>query len=107
MGFTISEMMEMQEKLQEKYRNIWDELSPEKGRDKLLWTIGEIGEVIDIVKKNGEEKLMQSAALKEELVTELADVLMYFNEILMCYGISEDELKQAYTDKFKKNMQRW
>lgn len=107
MGFTIGEMMEMQEKLQEKYRNIWDELSPEKGRDKLLWTIGEIGEVIDIVKKNGEEKLMQSAALKEELVTELADVLMYFNEILMCYDISEDELKQAYTSKFKKNMQRW
>ena len=107
MGFTIGEMMEMQEKLQEKYRNIWDELSPEKGRDKLLWTIGEIGEVIDIVKKNGEEKLMQSAALKEELVTELADVLMYFNEILMCYGISEDELKQAYTSKFKKNMERW
>ncbi len=38
---------------------------------------------------------------------ELADVLMYFNDILLCFGISAEELKQSYTDKFERNMKRW
>ncbi len=38
---------------------------------------------------------------------ELADVLMYFNDILLCCGISAKELKQSYTDKFERNMKRW
>lgn len=38
---------------------------------------------------------------------ELADVLMYFNDILLCYGISAEELKQSYINKFEKNMKRW
>lgn len=32
---------------------------------------------------------------------------MYYNDVLLCYGISEQELKEAYTAKFKKNMTRW
>jgi len=27
--------------------------------------------------------------------------------VLLCYGITADELKQAYTEKFEKNMKRW
>jgi len=26
---------------------------------------------------------------------------------MLCYGITADELKQAYTGKFEKNMKRW
>ena len=37
----------------------------------------------------------------------MADVLMYYNDILLCYEISEEELKEAYVAKFEKNMQRW
>ncbi len=37
----------------------------------------------------------------------LADVLMYFNDILLCFGISAEELRQPYTDKFERNMKRW
>ena len=44
---------EMQRKLQDKYKDKWEQLSPEIGKNKMLWMIGEIGEVIDIVKKNG------------------------------------------------------
>ena len=67
----------------------------------------EIGEVIDIVKKHGGEKACQDAELREHLIEELADVLMYYNDILLCYGISAEELKQSYTRKFEKNMKRW
>ena len=69
--------------------------------------IGEIGEVIDIVKKNGGEAACTDPALRGALVEELADVLMYYNDVLLCYGISADELKQVYAEKFEKNMGRW
>ena len=49
--FTISEMQEMQMLLQEKYKDKWEPICAEIGQNKLLWMIGEIGEVIDIVKK--------------------------------------------------------
>lgn len=45
--------------------------------------------------------------LRKDLVEEMADVLMYYNDILLCYGISAVELKQAYIAKFEKNMTRW
>lgn len=35
------------------------------------------------------------------------DVLMYYNDVLLCYGISAEELKKSYIGKFEKNMKRW
>jgi len=106
-NFGINEMLEMQKTLQEKYRDQWNSICPDRGKEQLLWMIGEIGEVIDIVKKHGGEKACQDAELREHLIEELADVLMYYNDILLCYGISAEELKQSYTRKFEKNMKRW
>lgn len=105
--FSISEMQEMQNRLQEKYRDKWEPICPETGKNKLLWLIGEIGEVIDIVKKNGSQKAVTDPSLRKDLIEEMADVLMYYNDVMLCYGISADELKKAYTEKFEKNMQRW
>lgn len=105
--FTINEMQEMQRKLQDKYKDKWEALSPEIGKNQLLWMIGEIGEVIDIIKKNGGAKASDDTELRKHLVEEMADVLMYYNDVMLCYGISADELKQAYTAKLEKNMTRW
>ena len=105
--FSINEMLEMQRALQEKYKDIWEGISPEVGKNKLLWMLGEIGEVIDIIKKHGGETACKDAELREQLVEELADVLMYYNDVLLCYGISAEELKQTYAHKFEKNMERW
>ena len=105
--FGINEMLAMQKALQEKYKDIWKPICPDRGKEQLLWMIGEIGEVIDIVKKHGGEKASREAPLREHLIEELADVLMYYNDILLCYGISAEELKQSYIDKFEKNMKRW
>ena len=105
--FGINEMQEMQKALQEKYRHKWEPICPEIGQNKLLWMIGEIGEVIDIIKKNGGTETSADAALRAELVEEMADVLMYYNDVMLCYGITADELKQAYSEKFKRNMNRW
>lgn len=105
--FSINEMQKMQKALQKKYRHKWEPICPETGQNKLLWMIGEIGEVIDIVKKNGGVKASTDTKLRKELVEEMADVLMFYNDIMLCYDISTDELKQVYSEKFNKNMQRW
>ncbi|MBQ3162648.1 MAG: MazG-like family protein [Oscillospiraceae bacterium] len=105
--FSVNEMLEMQRKLQDKYKDKWEKICPETGKNKLLWMIGEIGEVIDIVKQNGGTKACEDAEIRAHLVEEMADVLMYYNDVLLCYGITADELKQAYTEKFERNMKRW
>ena len=100
-NFSINEMQSMQKELQDKYKEKWERICPETGKNKFLWMIGEIGEVIDIIKKNGD------SSVREHLIEEMADVLMYYNDVMLCYGITEDELKQAYIEKFQKNMKRW
>ena len=105
--FGLNEMLAMQRELQDKYKDKWEPISSETGKNKLLWMIGEIGEVIDIIKKNGSENTVSDDTLREQLIEELADVLMYYNDVLLCYGITADELKQSYTNKFRRNMTRW
>lgn len=106
-SFTIEEMQGMQKNLQEKYKDKWEPICPEIGQNKLLWMIGEIGEVVDIIKKNGGRKASEDENIRQHLVEEMADVLMYYNDVMLCYGITEDELKEAYIKKFEYNLKRW
>ncbi|MBR6377312.1 MAG: nucleotide pyrophosphohydrolase [Oscillospiraceae bacterium] len=105
--FGINEMLGMQQALQEKYKDKWKPICPERGKEQLLWMIGEIGEVIDVVKKHYGADFTRDGTLRDRLIEELADVLMYYNDVLLCYGIGAEELKQSYTRKFEKNMSRW
>ncbi len=105
--FTLNEMQEMQKKLQEKYQGKWEPIEIETGKNKMLWMIADMGECIVFVKKNGAQKAVTEPSLRNDLVEELADVLMFYNDILLCYGITPEELKQAYVAKFEKNMTRW
>ena len=65
--FGINEMLRMQKTLQEKYKAIWEGISPDAGKNKLLWMIGEIGEVIDIIKKHGGVIASQDTGVRREL----------------------------------------
>ncbi len=105
--FTVNEMLEMQKKLQENYKDRWEPINAETGKNKLLWMIGEIGEVIDIIKKNRAQIVMEDRELRKDLVEEMTDVLMYYGDVMLCYGITPEELKRAYTEKFERNMTRW
>lgn len=105
--FTINEMLTMQKELQEKYKDKWEVITPEAGKHKLLWMIGEIGEVIDIIKKNGDKKAAEDSTIRKALVEEMADVLMYYNDIMLCYEITAEEIKSIYIEKFETNMKRW
>ena len=37
----------------------------------------------------------------------IAKLQIALNDVLLCYGISAEELKRSYTAKFEKNMKRW
>ena len=100
-------MLAVQQTLQEKQKDKWETICPEAGKHKLLWMLGEVGEVIDIIKKNGDKNVVEDVDVRQQLVEEMTDVLMYYNDVRLCYGISEQELKEAQVAKFKKNMTRW
>lgn len=103
----FNKMQAMQKQLHEKYLEKWGPLSPEIGRDLLLWMIGEAGEVADIIKKKGDALIMEDEKVHHDFVEEMCDVLMYFNDIMLCYSISPEELTKAYEEKHNRNMSRW
>jgi len=105
--FGLKEMQERQMQLQEKYKEKWGGLSPRKGRDKLLWMMIEAGEAADVIKKSGDLKIMEDEGVRTHFVEELCDVMMYFNDIMLCYDISVEELREIYRKKHDRNMERW
>ena len=105
--FGFREMQKMQMKLQEKYKGKWEAISPEAGKNKLLWLMIELGEAADIIKKNGVGQIMEDKDVRTHFIEEMADVLMYYNDVMLCYDISVDEIKEIYEKKHEKNMKRW
>ena len=63
--FSINEMQKMQRSLQDKYKDRWEPICPETGQNKMLWMVGEIGEVIDIVKKHGAVNALTQEELRK------------------------------------------
>jgi NTP pyrophosphatase (non-canonical NTP hydrolase) len=102
----IAKMQQMQQQLWEKYKLYWPPLEPNQARNSLLWMIEEIGEVISILKKRGEEDVMTDVQLREAMVEELCDVMMFFTDVLIEFGISPIEFTNRYYQKHKKNMRR-
>lgn len=106
-NFGFNEMQQIQKALQERYKDKWGGLSPDKAVEKLLWLYGELGEAGDVIKKNSTEAIMNDKAARSHFVEELCDVMMYFNDIMLCYSVSPEELKEAYLKKHETNMSRW
>lgn len=105
--FSLNRMHEIQTELQAKYFDKWGGLSPEKSVRTLLWMIGEAGEVADIIKKKGEQAIMNDPDIRHDFVEEMCDVLMYFNDLMLCYGITPEEMEAVYEAKHARNMKRW
>lgn len=106
MDLKMSELLDMQRELQEMYLEKWGGVYPEKGARQLLWGIGEIGEVIDIIKKRGADEIMHDPVTRAHLVEEMSDVVMYLLDVMLCYDISADEYSQAHFKKHAHDMKR-
>lgn len=102
----ISDLIAMQNKLQDRMKGKWLPIIPENGHFSLLWMYEELGEVVSIIKKRGSQAIVENEAVRSAFVEELSDVLMYFTDLMTCYGVSADELSHAFTKKHEKNMGR-
>ncbi len=103
---SISDMMHMQNVLFDKYKNVWNPMSPEFGPTSLLWMIGEIGEVIDIIKKKPQDDITGDTQIRKDFIEEMADVLMYFFDVCIKYGVTAEEFSEVYLKKHRYNLIR-
>ena len=106
-SLNLEDMQQIQKELQAKYLEKWGGLSPKIGRDKLLWMMIEAGEVADIIKKKGDDAILNDPETRHHFTEEVCDVLMYLNDVLLCYGITPTEVENVYLEKHKRNMSRW
>lgn len=107
MPLDMKDMREMQQVLQARYAGWWEPVDPEHGKNKMLWMLAELGEAIQAVKRHSSEELVHPGKVRHDFVEELADVLMYFNDILLCYDITPEEFADIYRAKHERNMTRW
>ena len=68
----------------------------------LLWMMDEAGEVGDVIRKQG----LEEPEVRRHFVEEMCDVMMYFNDLMICFGIASDELAEQYRAKHRRNMTR-
>lgn len=106
-NISFLEMQAIQKELREKYRDQWGDLTPDKGRDTMLWMMIEAGEAADIIKKDGDAKIIGDGAVRQHFIEELCDVMMYFNDLMLCYDITPEEIEKVYLEKHRRNMSRW
>lgn len=102
----ISDMMEMQKELFEPHKDKWSPMEPQFGKDFILYMIEEVGECIAIIKKKGADAIQTDEAVREHFCEEMSDVLMYYIDTLLRFGITPEEISEAYVKKHCKNMGR-
>ena len=49
---------------------------------------------------------MEVPAVREAFLSEMADVLMYYHDILLRFHVTPDEISRAYASKHSFDMQR-
>lgn len=107
MALDFNKMQALQIQFQELNKGKWQELCPEVGRDRILYMMIEAGEMADVIKKRGDEPIMNDSEVRAHFVEEMCDTLMFFNDVMLCYKITPTEIEKAYTEKFAKNLSRF
>ena len=106
MDLSIHQMMQLQRELYELHKDKWSPLEPEFGRDSILYMVEEVGEVIAVLKKKGHEAILEDPAVRQAFLSEMADVLMYYHDVLLRFHVTPEEISLAYADKHGYDMQR-
>lgn len=106
MDLSISQMMDMQRSLFLPHKNSWSPMEPEYGKDFILYMMEEVGETIAILKKKGCDAVVDDPEVRAAFLEEMADVLMYYHDILLRFHVAPEEISEAYFQKHKRNMGR-
>lgn len=107
MALDFEGMQAIQRELQERYKDKWERLDPQHGRNKLLWMLAEAGEAIQIIKKKGDERIVSNPEVRGAFIEELCDVMMFLNDVCLCYDIKPEEIETIYRAKHERNLKRW
>ncbi|WP_461614223.1 MazG nucleotide pyrophosphohydrolase domain-containing protein [Clostridium sp. Marseille-QA1073] len=102
----ISEMLKFSKTLWEKNKDNWSPMEPKYGKSFILYMIEEIGEVISIIKKKGENEIMDNNEVRERFIEEMGDVLMYYIDVLNRFNVTSEEFSKIYLNKYISNMDR-
>ena len=102
----FSELIAMQNALQNRMKDKWLPINPEHGHFSLLWMYEEMGELVAIIKKRGADAIMCNETVRAAFIEELCDTLMYYVDLATCYGITAEELAKGYHEKHERNMSR-
>ena len=105
-NLTLQDLIDMQAALQQRMAGAWTPIVPENGHFSLLWMYEELGEIVAILKKRGNGAVMDDEKVRAAFVEEMSDVLMYYVDLMTCFGVSADELSQAFVAKHERNMKR-
>ena len=105
MDLSLSQIMSMQKALYELHKHEWSPLEPQYGKDSLLYMMEEVGEVIAIMKKRG-GAIPNDPSVRAVFLEEMADVLMYYADVLLRYHVTPEEFAEAYLKKHNRNMGR-
>lgn len=106
MDLSISQMMQMQRALYDRHKDTWQPMEPEYGKDFVLYMVEEIGEVIAVIKKKGSAAIADNPAVRQAFLEEMADVLMYYHDVLLRFHVTPEEISQAYAEKHGYDMTR-
>ncbi len=106
MDISISQMMAMQKELYALHAGQWSPPEPEYGKEFMLYLVEELGEAIGILKKKGVAAITEDWTTRKAFLEEMADVLMYYNEILIRFQVSPEEISAAYVEKHWRNLGR-
>ena len=105
-NLTLQDMIAMQDALQARMAGKWTPIVPENGHFSLLWMYEELGEIVAIIKKRGNRAIMDDEKVRATFVEEMADVMMYYVDLMTCFGVSAGEMSDAFVAKHEKNMKR-
>lgn len=105
-NINIKEMLNMSTELWEENKEKWAPMEPEHGKTFILYMIEEIGEVISIIKKKGEEKIIDDKVIRERFIEEMCDIMMYYSDVLNRFDVTPEEYSKIYRKKHEYNIKR-
>ncbi len=106
MDLKISDMIRLQQELFEPHKDKWHPMEAAYGKDFILYMVEEIGEVIAVLKKKGPQAVIDDVEVRDAFLEEMADVLMYYNDVLLRFHVTPEEISEAYIKKHARNMGR-
>ncbi len=105
MDLKVSQMMEYQRRLQAAHPE-WGGMPPERARSQMLWSICELGEAAQLIKKLGEQRVVDDPKIHADFVEEIGDAMMYLWDALLCVGVDAEEFSRIYRAKVERNIHR-